>query len=73
MNIFDRGYIRAKIWALNLKDEFINDESGVSNVVATVLMVLVAVLLVVLFWGKIKTFVTDMWDKTILPESKKIK
>lgn len=63
MNIFDRGYIRAKIWVSNLKDDFKKDERGVSGIVAAVILVLLAVLLAVFFWNNISTFVSDMWDK----------
>lgn len=62
MNIFDRGYIRAKIWASNLKDDFKKDERGVSGIVAAVILVLLAVLLAVFFWDKISDFVSNMWS-----------
>lgn len=60
----DRGYIRTKIWLSNLREDFTSDERGVSGIVATVVLVLLALLLAGLFWGKIKTFVDKtLWDQ----------
>ena len=60
----DRGYIRTKIWLSNLREDFTSDERGVSGIVATVILVLLAVLLAGLFWKNIKTFVTEtLWKQ----------
>ena len=63
MNIFDRGFIRAKIWASNLKNDFKKDERGVSGVVAAVILVLLAVLLAAIFWDKLKVFFNSLWGQ----------
>lgn len=63
MNIFDRGFIRAKIWASNLKNDFKKDERGVSGVVAAVILVLLAVLLAAIFWDKLKIFFNSLWGQ----------
>ena len=63
MNIFDRGFIRAKIWASNLKNDFKKDERGVSGVVAAVLLVLLAVFLAAIFCDKLKIFFNSLWGQ----------
>ncbi len=63
MNIFDRGFIRAKIWASNLKNDFKKDERGVSGVVAAVILVLLAVLLAAIFWKNLKEYFTTLWGQ----------
>lgn len=60
----DYGYIRIKNWLSDFIEEFTSDERGVSGIVATVILVLLAVLLAGIFWDKIKTFVTDtLWKQ----------
>lgn len=63
MNIFDRGFIRAQIWASNLKNDFKKDERGVSGVVAAVILVLLAVLLAAVFWKNLQEFVGKLWGQ----------
>lgn len=63
LNYLDRGYIRGKIWFANLKEDLKSDERGVSGIVATVILVLLAVLLAAMFWGKIKSYFTDLWTQ----------
>lgn len=40
-----------------------NDERGLSGVVVTVLLILVAVLAVVVLWGLLSGYITDMWEQ----------
>lgn len=44
-------------WGRNLK----NDERGLSGVVVTILLILVAVLAVVLIWGFLSGWLADLW------------
>lgn len=64
LNALDYGYVRTKIWLSNLKEDFLSDERGVSGIVATVILVLLAVLLAGIFWDNIKALVVDnLWNK----------
>lgn len=63
LKALDHGYIRAKIWLSNLKDDFTSDERGVSGIVATVILVLLAVLLAAIFWKNVQDLVTSLWTK----------
>ena len=40
-----------------------DSQDGVSNVVATIIILLIVVLLIGVFWDRLKTFVGDMMDK----------
>ena len=57
----DYGYIRIKNWLSDFAEEFMSDERGVSGIVATVILVLLAVLLAGIFWDNIQTFVGGLW------------
>lgn len=64
LKALDYGYIRTKIWLSNLKDDFTSDERGVSGIVATVILVLLAVLLAAIFWEKVRDFVKEtLWNQ----------
>ena len=63
LNYLDRGYIRGKIWFANLKENLISDERGVSGIVATVILVLLAVLLAAIFWNKLQSYFTTLWSQ----------
>ena len=39
------------------------DERGLSGIVVAVLLILVAVLAVVMLWGLLKGYITDIWEK----------
>jgi flagellin-like protein len=39
-----------------------NDERGLSGIVVTVLLILVAVLAVVMVWGFLSGWLTDLWE-----------
>lgn len=72
LNTLNRSYIMATIWLKCKLDELKENELGISGVVAAVVLVLIAMLLVALFWEKIKEIVTT-WLGTIETESGKIK
>ena len=61
----DRFYIGAKIRMANFADQFKKDETGVSSIVATVLLILIVVLLAALFWDKISQWFNDTWEKIL--------
>lgn len=65
LKALDYGYIRTKIWLTNLKNDFTSDERGVSGIVATVILVLLAVLLAAIFWGNVKDLVSDLWENQV--------
>jgi flagellin-like protein len=56
-------YIGAKIRFSNFVDNLKKDETGVSSIVATVLLILIVVLLAAVFWDNISQWFTDTWDK----------
>lgn len=43
--------------------EFKENQSGVSNFVATIILILIVVLLCVIFWEKIQEWFNNMWDR----------
>jgi flagellin-like protein len=59
----DRMYIGAKIRFNNFMDGLKQDESGVSSIVATVLLILIVVLLAAIFWEKIQEWFNTTWEK----------
>lgn len=65
LKTLDRFYIGAKIRMANFADQFKKDETGVSSIVATVLLILIVVLLVALFWDKISQWFNDTWEKIL--------
>lgn len=63
VNALDRAYIWAYIKMSQVKDdvkEFLSNQSGVSNVVATIIVLLITVLLIAAFWGRLKTWINDI-------------
>ena len=64
--------LMAYVAFMNFCDDLKNDERGVSPMVATVLLMLVAVLAVVLLWDKMSVWLGEIWDQ-IIGESGKIK
>lgn len=72
LNTLNRSYIMATIWLKCKLDELKENELGISGVVAAVVLVLIAMLLVALFWEKISGIVKT-WLGTIETESGKIK
>lgn len=65
LKTLDRFYIGAKIRMANFVDQFKKDETGVSSIVATVLLILIVVLLAALFWDKISQWFNDTWEKIL--------
>ncbi len=66
MELLDRLYIsvQSRLWRAKDKvKEFMDSQDGVSNVVATIIILLIVVLLIGVFWDRLKTFVGDMMDK----------
>jgi len=66
MNIFDRAYLTMQQKFNNFKEdvkEFMASQSGVSNVVATILILLIVVILVGVFFNKLKEFVNGLFEK----------
>ena len=70
IDALDYGILRTKIWFSNLKDEFRSDERGVSGIVATVVLVLLAVALAVIFWDKIQTVVDNLFTSVTTEQQK---
>lgn len=46
------------------------EESGVSGIVAAVILVLLAVLLASMFWDKLKMLFQNLWDDGVLKNAK---
>lgn len=65
LKTLDRFYIGAKIRMANFADQFKKDETGVSSIVATVLLILIVVLLAALFRDKISQWFNDTWEKIL--------
>lgn len=65
MKLLDHLYIsvQSRLWRTKDKvKEFMNSQDGVSNVVATIIILLIVVLLIGVFWDRLKTFVGDMMN-----------
>ena len=58
----DYLYLNAQNRIRNFFNELKNDESGVSSIVATVLLILIVVMLAALFWDKIQEWFNNMWE-----------
>ena len=58
----DRIYIDAQIRKRNLIHDFKNDESGVSNFVATVLLILMVVLIGGAVWGFLSGYFSELFE-----------
>jgi len=63
LDTLDRLYIGAQIRKRNFIENFKNDESGVSNFVATVLLILMVVLIGGAVWGFLSGYFTDMFQR----------
>lgn len=55
-------YLTVTGYARGLAEDLKNDERGLSGVVVAVLLILVAVLAVVMLWGFLSGWLSDMWD-----------
>lgn len=66
MNKVDSLYLAVMNRAARAKDsikEFMTGEKGVSNVVATIVILLIVILLIGIFWGRLKTFIENIMDQ----------
>ena len=63
MRTLDRLYIGGKTRMAQFINGLKRDESGVSSIVATVLLILIVVLLAAIFWENISTWFTETWEK----------
>lgn len=66
MNALDRLYIGAQLRlaaAGNRVKEFWKSQKGVSNVVATIVILLIVVLLIGIFWGRLKVWIEGIMNK----------
>lgn len=68
LTILDNAYIAAKnrihMASNEIKEgwsEFVNNEEGVSAIVATILLILIVVLLAVIFWNSISEWLSQLW------------
>ena len=56
------GAFAAKEKACQAVEDLKRDERGLSGIVVAVLLILVAVLAVVMLWGLLKGYITDIWE-----------
>ena len=66
--MLDCMYIGAQIRKRNFIENFKNDESGVSNFVATVLLILMVVLIGGAVWGFLGGYFEDLFEKIKMPD-----
>lgn len=66
------AYLSVTGYAKGVAEDLRNDERGLSGVVVAVLLILVAVLAVVLLWGFLKEWLTDLWENTIKVKAEEI-
>ena len=57
------GAFAAKEKVCQAVEDLKRDERGLSSIVVAVLLILVAVLAVVMLWGLLKDYITDIWEK----------
>ena len=65
MNALDRLYIGAQTRALIARErikEFFTGEDGVSNVVATIIILLIVVLIIGVFWNRLSEWLNGIMD-----------
>lgn len=62
LGTLDRLYIGAQIRMRNFIENFKNDESGVSNFVATVLLILMVVLIGAAVWAFLKGYFNKLFQ-----------
>lgn len=65
LSFLDDIYIGTKIRITNFVNELRNDETGVSNFVATILLIVIVVALCALFWSLIKDWFIEQWEKIV--------
>ena len=57
------GAFAAKEKVCQAVEDLKRDERGLSGIVVAVQLILVAVLAVVMLWGLLKDYITDIWEK----------
>ena len=57
------GVLFGIVTAQDFIRDFKNDEKGVSGVVVTVLLLLLAIILIAIFWDGINALVTNLWNQ----------
>lgn len=66
MNTLDKLYLGAQIRAGIMKEnfkKFMAEEHGVSNIVATIILLLIVVLLIGIFWNKLQVWLNTLMGK----------
>ena len=70
MQYLDRMYIAASIKAAAFRDkmiagikDFYDSEDGVSNVVATIIILLIVVILIGVFWDRLSEWISGIMDQ----------
>ena len=63
LDMLESFLILTKITMCNFVEELRDDERGVSNIVATVILILIVVLLAALFWDKLKSYFDTLWGR----------
>lgn len=61
--LLDYMFLSAKTRFVKFVDGFRKDETGVSAIVATVLLILIVVLLAAVFWENLQKWFDGMWEK----------
>ena len=59
----DRMYLGAKLRLKSFIDDIRSDERGVSNIVATVILILIVVLLAAIFWKQLTEWFNQLWER----------
>lgn len=73
MNVLDKLYIGAHIRMMSARDKvkkFLASQDGVSNVVATIIVLLIVVLLIGVFWDKLQVWIKGIMDQIFGTEIK---
>ncbi len=63
MNFLDKMYLNAKFRVSNFLSDLKNEEEGVSNIVATVLLIVIVVALAALLWGFLSGWFQELFLK----------
>ena len=71
MNTLDKLYLGAQLRASIMKEKvknFMSEQSGVSNVVSTIILLLIVVLIIGIFWDKLQEWLKGMMDTIFATE-----
>ncbi len=72
MNYLDNLYIGAKLRISNFLTNFKNEEEGISNIVATVLLIVIVVALAAFLWAALSGWLGRLWETLIEGKSEGI-